>query len=186
MNRKALPGSKSLMMLGIVLVIFGILLLVSPAAVGAAVVKVVALVLVITGLAQLVQGLRSGRVTHAIVASLLGLVVAGVGVFVWLNPEHEANFLTALLMIFFIINGLWKLSTAIRYSNVTGWGWVFLSGLLPLLFVYLLWKQWPLAGFWAIGVLVGLDLLLSGLSIIVVAARMRKIRAVGEFDTISL
>lgn len=186
MSRNVVPGRKSLMTLGVMLVLFGVLLLVSPAAVGAAVVRLVAVVLVVTGLVQVVQGLRSGRVTHALVALVLGLVVAGVGVFVWLNPENEANFLTALLMVFFIVNGMWKLSTAIRYRNVTGWGWVFLSGLVPLIFVYLLWAQWPLTGFWAIGILVGLDLFLSGISLIVVAVRMRRIRSVGEFDTISL
>jgi uncharacterized membrane protein HdeD (DUF308 family) len=89
-------------------------------------------------------------------------------------------------MIFFVVNGLWKLSTAIRYRNVRGWAWLLLSGLISLVFVYLLWRQWPLSGAWAIGVLVGLDLLLSGLAMVVLAAAMKKVRSAGYFDTISL
>jgi uncharacterized membrane protein HdeD (DUF308 family) len=57
---------------------------------------------------------------------------------------------------------------------------------ISLVFVYLLWRQWPLSGAWAIGVLVGLDLLLSGLAMVVLAAAMKKVRSAGYFDTISL
>jgi uncharacterized membrane protein HdeD (DUF308 family) len=185
MNAKALPG-KTLMMMGIALVVFGVLLLVSPAAVGGAVVRLVALVLVITGVVQLVQGFRGGKASHTVISTVLGVTVAGVGVLVWLNPELGSGFLTALLMIFFVVHGLWKLSTAIRYRNVANWAWLLLSGLVSLIFVYLLWKQWPLSGAWAIGVLVGLDLLLTGLAMIILAASMRKVRSSGYVDTISL
>ncbi len=174
------------MLVGIVLVVFGVLLLVSPAAVGAAVVKLVSLVLVVTGLIQLVHGLRGGKAVQKLVSALLGALVAGVGVMVWMNPELGSGFLTALLMMFFVVNGFWKVSTAIRYRNARGWAWLLLSGLVSLVFVYLLWKQWPLGGAWAIGVLVGLDLLLSGVALIILAARMKRVRSTGYVDTISL
>ena len=186
MNTKALPGSRPLMLIGIMLLVFGVLLLVSPAAVGIAVVKLVSLVLIVTGLIQLIHGFRGGKVVHKLVSALLGALVAGLGVLVWMNPQSGSGFLTALLMMFFVVNGLWKVSTAFRYRNAGGWGWLFLSGLVSLLFVYLLWKQWPLGGAWAIGVLVGLDLSLSGLGLIILAAGMRKVRSTGYVDTISL
>lgn len=186
MKRRSAPGRKIVMMMGIALAAFGVLLLVSPIAVGGAVVKLVALVLVITGVAQLVQAFRSGSTAHSVISIILGLIVAGVGVLVWLNPELGSGFLTALLMIFFVVNGLWKLSSAFRYRNVRGKGWLLLSGLISLVFVYLLWKQWPLTGVWAIGVLVGLDLLISGIALIFLATGMKKVRSSGEFDTISL
>ena len=186
MNRKALPGSKALMLMGIALLALGALLLVSPAAIGGAVVRLVSLVLVVIGVIQLFQGLRGGRAGHIVVSTVLGLMVAGVGVLVWFNQELGSGFLTALLMIFFVVHGLWKLSTAIRYRNASGWAWLLLSGLVSLVFVYLLWKQWPLAGAWAIGVLVGFDLLMTGLAMIILAASMRKVRSSSYVDTISL
>ncbi len=57
---------------------------------------------------------------------------------------------------------------------------------MSLIFVFLLWKQWPLAGAWAIGVLVGLDLLLTGITMIVLANALRKSRSSNYVDTISL
>jgi len=186
MNARNLPGTSTLMMIGIALVVLGAIMLVSPVAFIGAVVRLVALVLFITGIAQLIQGARSGRVTHTAVSTILGLIVAGVGVLVWLNPETGSAFLTTLLMIFFLVHGLYKLSSAVRYRNVRGWIWMLLSGLVSLVFVYLLWKQWPLSGAWAIGVLVGLDLLFTGFSMILLASAARKARASGHFDTIRL
>jgi uncharacterized membrane protein HdeD (DUF308 family) len=185
MNTKALPG-KTLMMMGIVLVVFGALLLVSPVAALGAVIRLVAVVLVFTGVVQLIQGFKGNKTGHKLVSTVLGIIVAGVGVLVWLNPELGSSFLTALLMIFFLVHGLWNISTSFRYRNTSGWIWLLLSGLLSLVFVYLLWKQWPLSGAWAIGVLVGLDLLLTGLAMIILGASMRKVRSTGDVDTISL
>ena len=185
MNNRKTPGRKMLMVAGIALTLFGLLLLISPAAVGGAVVRLVALILIVTGVVQLVQAIRTGG-GSALVAGLLGVVVAGLGVMVWRNPELGSGFLTALLMIFFVVHGLWKISTAIRYRRAANWVWLLLSGLLSLVFVYLLWRQWPLSGAWAIGVLVGLDLLLTGLAMILLAAALKKARPSAYDDTISL
>lgn len=186
MARRPLPGANALLFIGIVLTVLGILLLLSPAAVGGAVVRLAALVLVLTGLVQLLHALRSGAVVHKTVAAILGAIVAGVGVLVWLNPELGSGFLTALLMIFFVVNGLWKISSAFRFRPAAKWSWLLLSGLLSLVFVYFLWIQWPLSGAWAIGVLVGLDLLLTGVPIVLIALWLRKAGSPGYIDTIHL
>jgi len=186
MTRKPLPGSNTLLLIGIVLTLFGVLLLLSPAAVGGAVVKLVALVLAVTGLTQLLYSLRPGAAVNRTVSAILGAVVAVVGVLVWLNPELGSGFLTALLMIFFVVHGLWKLSSAFRYRPASGWLWLLLSGLLSLVFVYLLWVQWPLSGAWAIGVLVGLDLVLTGIAMTLIALALRKSGPSGYIDTIHL
>jgi uncharacterized membrane protein HdeD (DUF308 family) len=178
-------SGKTLMLLGVVLAILGLLVLFSPAAAGGAVVLVVAAVLVVTGVAQLFQGLRAGG-QGGLVAAGFGGVVAVLGVMVWLNPAIGSGFLTLLLMLFFVANGLWKVTTAWRYRGARGWAWLMLSGVLSLVFVYLLWNQWPLSGAWAIGVLVGIDLLLTGLAMVVLALALRRVRGSGFVDTINL
>jgi uncharacterized membrane protein HdeD (DUF308 family) len=186
MNPKTPPARNILMVTGIVLVVLGLLVLVSPVAAGSIVIKVVALVLAITGILQLLSALRSAGRTQRVVSMVLGAIVAGVGVLVWFNTELGSGLLTTLLMIFFVVNGLWKLSSALRFRPAAGWAWLLLSGLLSLLFVYLLWRQLPLAGAWAIGVLVGLDLLLTGVALILLARALRRAGATDRLDTINL
>ena len=186
MARKSLPSSGTLMLIGIVLCLFGVLLLVAPAAVGGAVVRLVALVLAVTGVAHALQSLRATSMMHRTVAVVLGAVVAGVGILIWFNPELGSGFLTALLMIYFVVNGLWKISTSLRFRPLAHWWWLLLSGLLSLLLAALLWNQWPISGAWAIGVLVGIDLLATGFPMIVLARVLRKSGRSDYVDTINL
>ncbi len=186
MSNGAKMGSKSLMSMGIVLSIIGVILLASPMAAGEIVIMGVAAVLVITGVAQVIQSFRSPGSADRIVSAILGVVVAGLGVMVWSNPEIGSGFLLVLLMIFFAVNGLWKLTTAWRFRGASGWIWLMLSGLVSLVFVWLMWSQWPVAGAWVIGVFIGIDLLLTGLSMIVLAVTARRIKSSGYVDTINL
>jgi uncharacterized membrane protein HdeD (DUF308 family) len=179
-------GHKSLMVTGIVLLVLGVLLLASPITAGGLIIKAVAAVLVLTGVAQLFQATKAPAGAGRIVALALGVVVAGLGVMVWINPEIGSGFLLALLMMFFVVNALWQLTTAWHFRAVSGWIWLLLCGLVSLVFVYLLWSQWPLAGAWVIGVFIGIDLLLTGLALVVLALSARKARSTGRIDTIDL
>lgn len=186
MTRKSLPGSNVLMLMGITFAVLGVLVLLSPVAVGGVVVRLVALVLTITGVAQVLQSLRGTSAVHKGVSILLGAIVAGVGILVWFNPELGSGFLTALLMIFFAVNGLWKIATALRFRPLANWWWLLLSGLFSLVLAILLWSQWPVAGAWAIGVFVGIELLATGIPLIVLARIIRKSGSANYLDTISL
>lgn len=186
MASRKLPGRQALMWTGIALIVFGLFLLLSPAAVGVAVVRVVALALVVTGLVYLFTSLRQPEFTHKSIGVVLGGLVAAVGVLVWLNPELGSGFLTSLLMIFFAIDGLWKITLAFRYRQAGGWYWLLLSGLASLVFLWLLWVQYPLQTAWAVAVFVGLDLLLTGIALVLLARSMKARSSSGYVDTINL
>lgn len=186
MSNGARMGSKALMLMGIVLVILGMILLASPMAAGELVIMAVAAVLVVTGVAQVIQSFRSPGSADRIISAILGVIIACLGLLVWRNPEVGSGFLMALLMIFFVVNGLWKVTTSWRFRGASGWIWLMLSGLVSLVFVYLLWSQWPVAGAWVIGVFIGIDLLLTGISMIILAVTARRIRSSGYVDTINL
>ena len=186
MNRNARLGSRSLMTVGILIRIMGVLLLASPIEAGEFVIMAVAAVLTLTGIVQVFQSLRSMAGVQRMISILLGLVIAALCILGGFNPEIGSGFLMALLMMFFVVNGMWKIATALRFRGASGWVWLLLSGLLSLLFVLLLWSQWPVAGAWVIGVFIGIDLLLSGIAMIVLAVSARRIRSSGYVDTINL
>ena len=186
MSNSARMGSKTLMITGIILIILALLLLASPIAAGEFVIMIVSAILVITGLAQVIQSFRSPGGGDRIVTAILGAVIAGLGLMVWRNPEIGSGILLVLLMVFFLANGLWKVATAWRFRGASGWIWLMLSGLVSLFFVWLMWSQWPVAGAWVIGVFIGIDLLLTGISMIILAFTARRIRSSGYVDTINL
>ena len=186
MNERSIRSGSTYLFTGILLIVFGLVVLFSPAAAGGLVVKVAALVLVITGVVRLVHAFKSQGKLETIVSTLLGALIAGLGVLVWLNPDLGSGFLTVLLTIFFLAHGVWKITSAFNFRRYAAWGWLLLSGLVSLVFAWLMWQQWPVSGAWAIGILLGLDLLFTGGVTILLALAMKRAHRSGSFDTISL
>ena len=83
-------------------------------------------------------------------------------------------FLTLLLVGYFVVEGVSKIVVSFRYRPAAGWTWLLASGVLSLLFGWLIWSQWPVSGMWAVGVLVGLNLLGTGLALVTLASTLNK------------
>ena len=64
-----------------------------------------------------------------------------------------------------MFGGIFRIVVAlsVRFHN---WGWLLLHGVIILLLGISIWRQWPLSGAWALGLLVGIRILLSGWSMI--------------------
>ena len=54
-----------------------------------------------------------------------------------------------------------------------GWSWSLFSGIVTVLLGVLIWRQWPVSGAWAIGILVGIHVLMSGWAAIMLGAAAR-------------
>ncbi len=87
------------------------------------------------------------------------------GTFMLMEPVVSLFTLTGILLVYFIVDGLINLYQGIKRRPQEGWGWVVTSGVSSLLLGGLLAYQWPDAGFYAVGILVGVRLLISGWSV---------------------
>jgi len=95
-----------------------------------------------------------------IVVGLLQIVVGG---FMIERPLLLAEFLTLLLAVSLIVGGGMRIVFAI-VESFSGKGWVLLNGLVSLLLGISIWRQWPEASLWVIGLFVGIDLIFNGWS----------------------
>jgi uncharacterized membrane protein HdeD (DUF308 family) len=64
-----------------------------------------------------------------------------------------------------------------RFRPARGWLWLLLSGGVSLVLGALLWSQWPMSGLWAVGVLVGLNLMSTGFVLLKSASMLRETAA---------
>jgi len=62
---------------------------------------------------------------------------------------------------------------AVQIRPVSGWGWMLANGVITLLLGWMLWKQWPLSGAWAVGVLFGVQLISTGASLLAIGGAVR-------------
>jgi uncharacterized membrane protein HdeD (DUF308 family) len=85
------------------------------------------------------------------------------------------KFIALLLAIFFVVEGVWKIIASFSYRPAPGWLFMLASGVIALVLGLLIWKQWPVSGLWAVGILVGVDLLMTGVSMVALATTVRRI-----------
>jgi uncharacterized membrane protein HdeD (DUF308 family) len=99
---------------------------------------------------------------------------AGV-VLVW-HPVEGAVSLTLLLVAFFIAEGVFQIAAAFSYRTVfpDSWGWMLFSGIADVVLALLLIAGWPSSASWALGLIVGVNLITSGVATIVVASAVRR------------
>jgi uncharacterized membrane protein HdeD (DUF308 family) len=72
-------------------------------------------------------------------------------------------FFALMLAAAFFGSGLFRIIVALS-ERFYGWGWVLLNGIITLVLGILIWRGWPDAAFWVIGLFVGIDMLFAGWS----------------------
>lgn len=170
MESRTLPAVGNLRWLGIALIVLGAIAIITPAVAGSAVVIVVGLILLIAGVTQVVRGLRAEAWSEKLLTTIMGVISAVAGIAVIGHPLLGLAFLTLLLLAYFLVEGAWKIIASFRYRPAEGWIWLLVSGVLSVVLGLLIWNQWPVSGLWAVGVLVGINLLGTGIALVTLAS----------------
>jgi uncharacterized membrane protein HdeD (DUF308 family) len=105
------------------------------------------------------QNRRWAGFPWALLSSILYVVAGFLIVF---NPVVGTLTLTLILGLFFLASGFVKIVRALQHRGMSNWGWLLFDGILSLVLGGLIWARWPSTAVWAIGLLVGVDLLVSG------------------------
>jgi len=180
MTEKEMPNTTPLTLMGITLILLGILAVATPAVAGKTVVMVIGIVMLLAGGVQLVSGFRGDSLSNKLGPIILGALALLCGLGLLSEPLFGMVYITLLLAIFFAVEGVWKIITAFSYRPARGWLAFLTSGVLTLVLGLLIWNEWPISGIWAIGVLVGINLLMTGFSLVMVASTIRGLKRLAE------
>ena len=175
MNTLSQPGGKRLKWLGIAMLFFGGIAVMAPAVAGTWVVYIIGAVLLVAGITQLVSGFQAEGWGAKVIPLILGVITTLAGLGVLGNPILGLGTLTLLLVIFFVAEGIWKIIASLGYRPAEGWLWLLASGVISLLLGLLIWNQWPVSGLWAVGIMVGVNLISTGVSLIVLASAIKEL-----------
>ena len=174
MNDKVIPSAGRLKLIGYISAVMGVIAIAAPALAAGTVVLVVGLVMLVAGASQVFQGLRGETWRDRMMPLILGSISCVSGVLVLAHPLLGLGFLTLLLSTYFVAGGLWKILASFRFKRTSGWHWLLIGGVLSLVLGLMIWKQWPLSGVWAIGVLVGIDFITTGASLVILGMAIRQ------------
>ena len=115
---------------------------------------------------------RRGVAVH-VTLGLLHLVAGGLMV---RHPDRAAEALTLLLAAAFLVGGLLRVGFALT-QPVEGRAWMLITGVVAASFGLSIWQQWPESGLWAIGLFIGIDLLLIGWSWVMFGLVLRRLQS---------
>jgi uncharacterized membrane protein HdeD (DUF308 family) len=159
---------------GIVMLVLGLVAIAVPEIASLAIAILIGWLFFIGGIFRTMSVLRHRGMPGFAWSLLTAVLAVGLGLVLLLRPIAGVLTLTIALVVFFIVEGVAAILLAIEHRrHLPSWGWVLLSGLVDLLLAYLIWDGWPSSAGWAIGLLVGINMVFVGLSSIMTALAAR-------------
>jgi uncharacterized membrane protein HdeD (DUF308 family) len=168
---------KLLLTIGILCTVVGAFSIFVPIVASISVAVLVGWVLLVAGIVQLGHVLRRDLRWSWTVAwtVLIALLTIAAGVWILLAPLTGAITLTVVLVVWFWVIGVTRLMAWWRMRHI-GRSWVVgLNGAVSLLLGILIWADLPDSSTWAIGLLVGIELLFAGSGLIMAALAGRRL-----------
>lgn len=160
--------------LGIFWIAMGTLAVVVPLAATFAVELLIGALLGAGGIVQVVQAFRCRGWRGTAWNGLIGVLSLAAGALLLFFPLGGVLTLTLVLSAFFIASGIFRAAAALQNRDTPGWGWMLFSGLLGIGVGILIWLAWPGSAVWALGLLVGIELIFSGWSMVMIALAARR------------
>jgi len=146
----------------VLLIICGILAIGSPTLAAVAVNLVIAWLLVLAGVVHLVVAFHAHRAGSIIWKLLVGVAYIAFGVYLVMHPVLGVISLTLVLAALFLIEAVLDVILFFKMRPVPGSGWVLFDGIVTLILGLLIYLGWPSSSAWAIGILVGVSMIMSG------------------------
>ena len=164
-----------LIVLGVVTIVAGFLAMGSPLASGLVVVVLIGIALVVGGVARTIGAFSAGSFGQGALAFIGGMITFAAGLALAGRPGIGLTTLTLMLGIYLVVDGISSAILAFHLRPEKGWGSMLFSAIMGLLLGFLLLREWPLSGLWAIGTLTGVNLLFSGFSMVSIGSAARSV-----------
>jgi uncharacterized membrane protein HdeD (DUF308 family) len=160
---------------GILLVILGLAAIVLPVIATLAFTLIIGWLFLISGIVGLVTTFWMRNVPGFWWALLSGVLGIAAGIVLLLWPISGTVSLTLVLIAFFVVEGIATLMYAFDHrAQLSGrWGWMLVSGIVDLILAGIIFAGLPGTATWALGLLVGINLLFGGTAMIGMALAAR-------------
>jgi uncharacterized membrane protein HdeD (DUF308 family) len=160
---------------GIILVILGLAAIVLPPIATLAFTIIIGWIFLVSGIVGLITTFWA-RLAPGFWWSLISALIAiAAGVVLLLWPVSGTLSLTLVLIAFFVVEGIASIMYAIEHRNqLTGrWAWMLVSGIIDLILAAIIFAGLPGTALWALGLLVGINMVFGGTALIGIALAAR-------------
>ena len=122
--------------------------------------------LIIGGGLQLAHAIKSHGWKSVGIQVVLAVLYIAAGVFIWAYPIPALEAITLWLAAIFFITGFLRLVSAFQHRHFREWFWLVLSSAISILMGVLIMNGYPASSLWLPGLLIAIELLLQGWSLL--------------------
>ena len=159
---------------GVLLIVFGMVAVGSPLLAAVAVNALVAWLIILAGVVHLMLAFRVHQAGSVIWKVLVGIAYLCFGGYLITHPVLGVASLTLLLASLFLIEGILNIVLYVKMRPIHGSSWMLVDGIVTLLLGLMIYLQWPSSSAWAIGTLVGVSMIFSGVARVMMSLAVRK------------
>jgi uncharacterized membrane protein HdeD (DUF308 family) len=168
----ARKGGNWMTALGALAMGLGVLALLAPLATGISLVFLLGGLVAAAGALRMVWAFRAGSFGRGLWVFSLGILTLLCGLAMLANPLFGSGVLTLVLAIYFLCDGIAEIAAGAGHIGEGG-GWLMFGGIISIALGALIWLQYPLSGPLAMAILLGIKLVLVGLTMLTGGAAVR-------------
>jgi len=160
--------------LSTLMILAGLLAIALPQLAGVAIDALIAWLLIFSGVVHLMYAWHTRTAGAALWEVLVGVAYAGVGLYLLVFPVAGLVSLTLALALYLFVEGVMEFALSFQLRPMPGTGWLLFDGIVTLVLAAMIWTTWPWNTPWVIGTLVGISMLLSGLTRLMLSVAVRQ------------
>jgi uncharacterized membrane protein HdeD (DUF308 family) len=161
--------------LSVLMILAGVLAIALPSVAGVGITFVVAWLLIFSGALHFVYAWRAGNASAVVWEILLGILYGAIGFYMLTRPVVGLASLTFAIAAYLFIEGVLETFLSFQLRPAPGSGWLLFDGVVTLVLAVMIWSTWPTSASWVVGTLVGISMLFSGISRMMLALSVRRV-----------
>jgi uncharacterized membrane protein HdeD (DUF308 family) len=160
---------------GIILVLLGALAIFLPLFATITITIILGWIFLVSGIVGLITTFGARKAPGFSWSLLSALIAIAVSIVVLVEPTAGALSLTLVLIFFFVAEGIASMLYALEHRReLSGrWEWMLISGIIDLILAGIIFVGFPGTAAWALGLLVGVNMILGGVALVAIAVHAR-------------
>ena len=161
--------------LSILLILAGLFAICVPPISGLAVTLIFGWAMIISGITHFVFAFKTHTTGVRIWELLVGAIYLFTGVYLILHPLDALFALTLILACYLFFEGVVEVIQFFQLRPRHGAGWLLFDGIVTLILAVMIWRSWPASSVWVIGTLVGISMIFSGVSRLMLSLAAKRV-----------
>ncbi len=160
--------------LGIVLILAGLFALGNVVAFTIASVIFIGAMLLVGGVFEIIHAFATKNWRGFVLNLILGIVYVIGGLLIMQEPVQGSLVLTLFVLAALLVGGIMRIAIAWQHRELAGWWLMLLGGIVSIVVAFMLYATLPWSGLWVLGTLIGVELLVQGVTWLQFGFALRK------------